>query len=65
MKELFEIADSKGVLHHRVYELLHKLGWEVELKTKNPNFTEWGNKERKKINEEAIKNALIIINYWA
>lgn len=64
MKELFQAADLKGILHHRVYELLHQLGWEAVLKTKNPNCKEWGNKERKRINEEAVKEALIIIDYW-
>lgn len=62
MKELWDIADLKGIPHYKVYEMLHRYNWEAYLHDYNPN-AEWGNKQRRKINEEAIEAALIEIDF--
>lgn len=62
MNELWKKAEIKGLMHYQVYEILHRWGWEAYLHDYNPN-AEWGNKERKRINQEAIEKALIEIDY--
>lgn len=62
MKELWEKAEIKGLSHWEVYKILHRNGWEAYLHDYNPN-AEWGNRERKRLNEEAIEKTLIELDY--
>ena len=62
MKELWDKAELKGLTHWQVYQILRKNGWQVYLHDYNPN-AEWGNRERKRINKEAIEQTLIEIDY--
>jgi len=62
MKELLEVGDLKGIPRWKIYNLLHAYGWELYLHTEIQGL-EWHNKDRKRINKEAIEKALIELDF--